>query len=139
MNHKDEKTEGVGYRKPPQRSRFQPGRSGNPKGRPKGSLNVATVLAKTLREKVMISENGRRRKITKLEAYLKQLVNKAASGDLRAIMHVSSMVSASGEPAADGSSSTEFINERDQEVLTDILKRYGQLIKQEADDETNSD
>ena len=140
MNQKDEKTEEVGYRKPPEHSRFQPGRSGNPKGRPKGSLNAATVLAKTLREKVMINENGRRRKITKLEAYLKQLVNKAASGDLRAIMHLSSMVSASGERApADGSSSTEFINERYQEVLTDILKRYGQLIKQEADDETTND
>ena len=40
----DEIGEKVGYRKPPANSRFRPGQSGNPKGRPKGSLNIATVL-----------------------------------------------------------------------------------------------
>ena len=75
----------VGYGKPPIRSRFKKGRSGNPQGRPKGSLNFATVLLRTLREKVVIHENGKRRVITKLEASLKQLVNKATAGDLRAL------------------------------------------------------
>jgi hypothetical protein len=136
----DETTEKTGYRKPPANSRFRPGQSGNPKGRPKGSLNVTTVLMKTLREKVVINENGKRSKITKLEAYLKQLVNKAASGDLRAITHLSSMVSAAGEQTAvDGNSSTEPINERDQKVLTDILKRYEKFTRENSDAETNDD
>ena len=90
----DEIGEKVGYRKPPANSRFRPGQSGNPKGRPKGSLNIATVLMKTLREKVVINENGRRKTITKFEASVKQLVNKAASGDWCAITHLSGMVSA---------------------------------------------
>src|SRR5436190_1415506 len=72
----------VGYRKPPTHSRFKKGKSGNPNGRPKGTVNFATVLLKTLREKVVIKENGRRTVITKLEASVKQLVNKAASGRL---------------------------------------------------------
>ena len=75
----------VGYGKPPEATRFQKGVSGNPKGRPKGSLNVAAVFVKTLREKVVINEHGQRKTVTKLEAALKQLINKAASGDLRAL------------------------------------------------------
>jgi Family of unknown function (DUF5681) len=73
-----------GYGKPPKRTQFRKGRSGNPKGRPRGSRNASTLLDETLKERVIVSENGRRRKVTKLEAILKQLVNKAAQGDHRA-------------------------------------------------------
>lgn len=81
----DEREYSVGKGKPPHHTRFQKGQSGNPKGRLRGSKNVATLLAQVLRERVVITENGRRKTITKLEAMLKQLANKAASGDHRAI------------------------------------------------------
>jgi hypothetical protein len=75
----------VGYGKPPQHARFHKGQSGNPRGRPKGARNLSTLMAKALNEPVVISENGKRKRITKREAVLKQLVNKAASGDAKAI------------------------------------------------------
>ena len=71
---------GVGYGKPPQSTRFKKGTSGNPKGRPKGTLNLTTVFAKTLREKVVINEHGQRKTVTKFEAAVKQLVNKSCLG-----------------------------------------------------------
>jgi hypothetical protein len=73
----------VGYRKPPRRSQFQRGRSGNPKGRPKRSSDSETLFRKTLLETVVANENGRQRKMTKVDAIVTQLVNKAALGDHR--------------------------------------------------------
>lgn len=61
------------------------GQSGNPKGRPRGAKNLATLMEKVLKEPVVISENGKRRRITKREALIKQLVNKAIAGDPRSI------------------------------------------------------
>ncbi|MFZ1119861.1 MAG: DUF5681 domain-containing protein [Candidatus Binataceae bacterium] len=75
----------VGKGKPPEHTRFQKGQSGNPAGRRRGSKNVATLLEQVLNERVVVTETGKRKRITKLEAMIKQLANKAASGDHRAI------------------------------------------------------
>jgi hypothetical protein len=75
----------VGYAKPPHRSRFKKGQSGNPAGRVKGSKNVSKLLLQALDEPVVVNENGERKRITKGEAMITQLVNKGASGDARSI------------------------------------------------------
>ena len=86
--------ERVGYARPPMRTRFRPGQSGNPRGRPKGARNLSTVVAAALSERVAVNENGRRRRITKLEAAVKQLVNRAASGEARATQLLLALVQA---------------------------------------------
>ena len=75
----------VGYAKPPHKTRFEKGKSGNPAGRVKGSKNVSKLLLEALGEPVVVNENGERKRITKGEAMIKQLVNKGASGDARSI------------------------------------------------------
>src|SRR5271170_7569864 len=66
----------VGYAKPPHKTRFEKGKSGNPAGRVKGSKNVSKLLLQALGEPVVVNENGKRKRITKGEAMIKQLVNK---------------------------------------------------------------
>ena len=116
----------VGYRKPPAHSRFKRGKSGNPNGRPKGTLNFATTLIRTLREPVVINENGRRKQITKLEAAVKQLVNKAASGDLRALAQLIDVMLLAEQRAAEETASKEALSELDKKLMSKMLKRYEQ-------------
>ena len=70
------------YRQPPLHTRFKKGQSGNPRGRPK--KNLPALLVAALNEPVFVTIDGERRKITKREAVITQLVNKSASAELRA-------------------------------------------------------
>jgi hypothetical protein len=65
---------GMAVYKPPKHTQFKKGQSGNPRGHPRGAKNLATVLGEVLDEKVTITENGRRRTITKAEAMLNGLL-----------------------------------------------------------------
>lgn len=75
----------VGFRRPPRHTRFKKGRSGNPRGRPKGTLNVATTLRKALSAPVKVTERGKSKTMTKLDVAIQQQTNKAAAGDGRAL------------------------------------------------------
>jgi hypothetical protein len=74
----------VGYKKPPKRTQFKPGQSGNPNGRPKGAQNVKTDLADELQERLVLREGGERRTVSKQRAMLKRLMERALHGDTRA-------------------------------------------------------
>jgi hypothetical protein len=79
------------HRRPPRKGQFQPGKSGNPRGRPKGAKNVRTLVEEQLAVKVTVVENGRSREISKREVMVLQLVNKATTGDLKSIAAVLDM------------------------------------------------
>jgi adenylosuccinate synthase len=75
----------VGRGNPPKHTRFRKGQSGNPKGRPKGSKNLSTILMEAAGEEVIANIGGRSRRITTLQATAIQLATKAAGGDRNAI------------------------------------------------------
>ena len=74
----------VGYKTPPKASRFKKGRSGNPSGRPRKVPGIPELLTTVAKQKVLTNGKNGPKYMTKLEASLTQLVNKAASGDLKA-------------------------------------------------------
>src|SRR5258708_18495570 len=118
----------VGCGKPPQHTRFKKGESGNPTGRPKNSKNLTTLLEKELKQRVVITENGRRRSITKQEAMVKHLVNKAVSGD-RPLMQLLLEEIRLLEARAAASPSGASLDEADREAMRQIEERKRGLMK----------
>ena len=133
------KTSKVGYCNPPGHSRFKKGQSGNPQGRPKGTLNIATVLERALREKVVINENGRRKTVTKLEASIKQLTNKAASGELKALQLLAALVRSAEERAIKETTPNSTVDEFDEKVVLGILNRLEATNKEDQERETRAE
>lgn len=70
----------AGYGKPPRASQFQKGKSGNPRGRPRGKKSVIPYDS-LLGQMVTIREDGRERRVTAAEAFLLQLTQKGLGGD----------------------------------------------------------
>src|SRR4051794_40011259 len=71
----------VGYGKPPLHTRFRKGQSGNPAGRPRRRTDLASLLTSALDRP---AESEERNGGTQREAIIAALVEKSASGDLRA-------------------------------------------------------
>jgi hypothetical protein len=75
----------VGYGRPPKHTRFEPGQSGNPNGRSKGTQNLKTDLMQELSERISVTEGGKPKMLSKQRALVKSLTAKAIKGDARAI------------------------------------------------------
>jgi hypothetical protein len=113
----------VGFGKPPRSSQFKLGQSGNPDGRPRGAKNFANAIEQELDTRVTVTENGRRRRISKREVIAKHLVNKAASGDLKAIPLLLNEARAHQGNLADAGSDQVLDTPEDRKVLDGIIAR----------------
>jgi Family of unknown function (DUF5681) len=110
----------VGYGRPPKHTQFRTGNPGS-RGRTKGTKNFATLVMSTLNEPVTVNENGRRKTITKLRASLKQLVNKAAAGDARALQLLLRTARQIDQP--DTPDRSMPIDEADRQVIGQVVAR----------------
>ena len=114
----------VGYCRPPEHSRFQPGRSGNPSGRPKGTQNFKTLFQKIMKEQISLREGSVTKKISKAEAILRGLVLGAMKGDSRSQMTLFKLAEQTGQ------------FDQDREPLTAITRiivnRFGETGEEPA-------
>lgn len=114
----------VGFGKPPKTAQFRKGTSGNPLGRPKGAKSMNTILKQQGQERVKVTSDGQTRWMTRNEIALRQLHNKASSGDLKAINLLLAAIRMFGEPEQAPEATTDF-HERDNAVMKNLLRRMG--------------
>jgi hypothetical protein len=123
MPSDDERDYEVGYGKPPPHTRFVKGQSGNSRGRPRGAKNMKTLLSKALNELVVVTDNGGRRKVSKREAIITQLVNRSAKADFKAIQILLGMIR-DIESDTDPHSSDPTFTEADQQIIQRLQARF---------------
>jgi hypothetical protein len=74
----------VGYGRPPASGQFQPGQSGNAKGRPKGAHNTSEEIGRLLDSKVAVRQGGKTSRMTRRLVLVQKLYERAIGGDNRA-------------------------------------------------------
>ena len=104
-------------------TRFRKGQSGNPRGRPRGSKNLSTLLIDALNEPVVVTEDGRKRKISKRELGIRQLVNKFAMAEAQATKILLGLMQERDRRAAEASAERPSFGADDEKVIANLLKR----------------
>jgi hypothetical protein len=93
MGAQDEST---GYKRPPRHSRFKPGQSGNPNGRPKGRKNKETLLERLLFERYRVQLSEGKQTLSAFEIVCYHVRKKALSGERAAVKNWSELMSICG-------------------------------------------
>jgi Family of unknown function (DUF5681) len=77
-------TETVGYKRPPIKTQFKPGNSGNPRGRPpKSKVNMGQSLSEALDAKILVTSF--QKPMTGQKALVQSLVDRVLQGEAQAI------------------------------------------------------
>lgn len=112
----------VGYKKPPRATWFQKGTSGNPSGRPKKLtqlVELGDVVQTIDNEAIVVTENGKRKRMPKAEVNFRMLFANAIRGDLAAARLLVKMAKKYFEPEPEEGYLTEFMS------TTEAARRFG--------------
>jgi hypothetical protein len=128
--HPASNADDIGYGKPPRAHQFEPGKSGNPKGRPKGAKSADTILHELLQQRINLNERGKTRGITILEAILRRIAEDCLKGNIKSAAFVLNRLQAMSSDETDESG----LNEDEQTVLETYLKKVQSSLDPEKDD-----
>lgn len=128
---KSSRAYGVGYGRPPKAHQFKPGQSGNPNGKPKGAPTLEELFAREARCFVKIKSGEDIIRITKLEALVRRVFQKALEGDLGAVRILLQL--AGNDSEATDEDSMESAIMPDDEAIKRILGRFSHLLSRQED------
>lgn len=134
MSEKKRRDYAVGYGKPPQPSQFKKGRSGNPKGRPKGASNTKKKIKRMLEAPNPVRVGEQARIMTTIDLALERVREGVRKDDKRAVAQALSLAreldkdeEAKAATAPASAAATEPLSEEDQAILLDYLRREEEL------------
>lgn len=113
----------IGKGRPPAQSRWKPGQSGNPNGRPKGAKNAATMAKAALSRKVVATVNGKKIKMSVADIAYRRLGDKAMSGDQKALAFLLTLAN-DGDPADMKFNESTTTVQQDLEIIADYFQRH---------------
>jgi hypothetical protein len=113
----------IGYGRPPTGTRFRPGQSGNPKGRPKGARSAAAMARSALERRISVTEAGSKRSMSVRQVALRRLAEKAISGDAKALSFLLSLEGYADWPASDDLPEARESSDQDREIIQNFLNR----------------
>jgi hypothetical protein len=116
----------VGYKKPPRHTQFRKGKSGNPAGRPKRTLDVRASLNKVLTDPVPVRIDGKLTKMSSLDVGLRNLTSNMLKGDPKAFATLLKMMAEADMIKLPQESETDVsISREDERMLEDLCARLG--------------
>ncbi|MGH7103678.1 MAG: DUF5681 domain-containing protein [Acetobacteraceae bacterium] len=128
----DDRSYRAGDGRSPRHIRSAEDRSGNSKERPKGRRNLASLLDDVLDERVVVTESGTRRAITKREAIVAELVNMSVAADFKAMTLLLGMIQQI-EGRGSGAAPEALVTEADDMVIENFVARL-RAAREPADD-----
>ncbi len=129
----------VGYGKPPKQHQWKKGVSGNPKGRPKGSKNLKTELNDELEEKIMVTEGGKTKTVSKRRAVIKTQAVKALKGDPRAAKNLLDLDTRLNAQEAASEPKTDTLAPEDEAILDAYFEQRRRLDPDTEKEKPNSE
>lgn len=115
---------GAGCGRPPSDTRFQKGRSGNPRGRPRRTADVTAQLLKALDKRVAVSEGGRTRKRALRALGIARLADRFAEGDPQAIKLLLGVLLDLDRRKAGETVERPPLDEHDREVIKNLRELF---------------
>lgn len=129
----------VGYGKPPRRTQFKPGQSGNPRGRPRGQPNFKTTLIEVFNERVVLRVGDRTRSVPANKAILLRIRNGALQGEPKAIAAYLQLIRGEGLLQEAAESKNPGVSEiDDQRIIAEFLDRQGTKVDQTTATESDA-
>src|SRR5437660_11735927 len=113
----------VGYRRPPRRAQFRPGQSRNPRGRPTGSRNFASVMKKVLAKPIKVTQNGTEKRMSTQEAFANLLATRALGGEAKAMSLLIRLVDLVDSDPNESNAQEPSVRPEDELVMASIIKR----------------
>jgi hypothetical protein len=112
----------VGYARPPIASRFKPGKSGNPHGRPRNSRNLKTIIQSALTAPVVLREGARKRSVSKLEGIVLKQIESALKGNEKAALAALKMAAQVGLlEGPEGGAEAPTLSASEQEMVNELV------------------
>jgi len=129
----------VGYRCPPDHTKFQPGKSGNPAGRCKGQPTFLEVLEREAARLVKVKVGDDVATLTKREVVARKLYQKAMEGDARAMRLLFAVMNSAspkgGDKAAEEETAKISLPARpDDDTIRRMLGRFPHLLPGKEDE-----